>query len=69
MKYYVVAITDSTGDKHTKSIYEYEDVNAAIARFHSTIGTAMNNTECIACLILVIDGNGSVYRSEKYVKE
>lgn len=69
MKYYVVVITDFTGDKHTKSIYEYDDVSAATARFHSTMGSAMSNVECVACLALVIDGNGSVYRSEKYVKE
>lgn len=63
MKYYVIEI--STGDEKIagKGVYEYEDKNAAIASFHSKIGTAMKSSMYTTHLIMVVDQYGGVQAS------
>lgn len=69
MKYFVIEI--STGDSKIagKGVYEYETLNDAVAMFHKKLGTAMGSELYTSDLVMVIDGNGAVYKSEKYVAE
>lgn len=67
MKYYLIEI--STGDSKIagKAIYEYATQNEAVAMFHSKLGSAMKSTLYTSELIMVIDENGAVIKSEKYI--
>lgn len=69
MKYFFIEI--STGDSKIagKGVYEYETLNDAVAMFHKKLGTAMGGELYTSDLVMVIDGNGEVYKSEKYVAE
>lgn len=66
--FYVVEI--STGDAQIagKSVYQYDTIEAAVATFHSKLGAAMKSPLFETELCLVIEDNGSVNRSEKYIK-
>lgn len=65
MKYYVIEI--ATGDKKIsgKSVYEYDTENDAIASFHKKLGTAMSSDLYIDDLVMVINADGWVIKSEK----
>lgn len=67
MKYYLIEI--STGDSKIagKAIYEYATQNEAVAMFHSKLGSAMKSALYTSELIMVIDENGAVIKSEKYI--
>ena len=69
MKYFVILIKKTTDDKSTKSIYEFGTENEAVARFHSSLGTSMNDETITECLCVVIDSFGRVYKNEVFVKE
>ena len=64
--YFVIEIT--TTDSIAKGVYQYDTLDAAIANFHSKLGSWMKNETCQAELVMVIDDAGAVYRSEKYTK-
>lgn len=64
--FYVLEIT--TTDKASKAVYSYDTLEEAVANFHSKLGSWMKNETCQAELVMVIDDNGAVYRSEKYTK-
>lgn len=67
-KYYVIEISVMKEDptKDTKSIYTYDNVNTAIGTFHSKLGSAMKSDAFLSELVMVIDDNGAVIKSEKY---
>lgn len=67
MKYYVLEIAN--GDKKIagKSVYEYNTEQDAIASFHSKLGTAMKSDLYIDSLVMVINSDGWVIKSEKVV--
>lgn len=67
MKYYLIEI--STGDSKIagRAIYEYATQNDAVAMFHSKLGSAMKSALYTSELIMVIDENGAVIKSEKYI--
>ena len=64
--FFVIEIT--TTDSIAKGVYQYDTLDAAIANFHSKLGSWMKNETCQAELVMVIDDAGAVYRSEKYTK-
>lgn len=64
--FFVLEIT--TTDSIAKGVYQYDTLDAAIANFHSKLGSWMKNETCQAELVMVIDDAGAVYRSEKYTK-
>lgn len=66
--FYVIEITTIEG-VNQKGVYEFTSLNDAIASFHSRMGGQMKNPDCEAELVMVIDANGAVYRSEKFNKE
>lgn len=66
MKYYVVEIATGETSVAGKGIYEYDTANAAIATFHQKLSTAMKSELFTSDLVMVIDGNGSVIKCEKY---
>lgn len=68
-KYYVIEISVMKEDptKDTKGIYTYDDINKAIGTFHSKLGSAMKSDAFLSELVMVIDDNGAVIKSEKYV--
>lgn len=67
MKYYVIKIIE--GDKNTKSIYEHEDMNAAIASYHSIMSTEMKNDKTKSVQVLVINSENGILVTDKYINE
>ena len=78
MKYYVVEVTNNgqllKGEKDGKvieyggvSINGYDTLNDAIASFHGKLSTNMKSNLCETELVMVIDEDGAVYKSEKVV--
>lgn len=65
-KYYVIEIAEGEKKIAGKSIYEYATENEAVASFHKKLGTAMGSDLYTADLVMVIDDNGAVLRTEKY---
>lgn len=68
MKFYVIEIAEGDAKIKGKGIYEYADKDSAIATFHKKLGTAMSSDLYTSDLVMVIDENGSVWKSEKWVK-
>lgn len=69
MKYFLIEISEGDSKIAGKGIYEYDNLNSAVAMFHKKLGTAMSSDLYTSDLVMVIDGNGAVYKSEKYVAE
>lgn len=69
MKYYVVEISTGNASIAGKAIYEYETLNEAVANFHSKLGSAMKSELFNSELVMVINSEGGVHMSEKYIKE
>lgn len=51
-----------------KGIYEYDDRDLAVANFHSKMCGAMKNENYASELLQVIDENGKIVKTEKYVR-
>lgn len=66
--FYTIEITTGDSKIAGKAVYEYATETEAIATFHSKLGTAMKSALYDSSLVMVIDSNGAVYRSEKYTK-
>lgn len=66
--FYVLEV--STGDSKIagKAVYQYPTITEAVATFHSKLGAAMKSDLYDSELIMVIEDNGSVVCSEKYIK-
>lgn len=69
MKFYVIEIAEGDSKISGKGIYEYKTQNEAVASFHKKLGTAMNSNLYSSDLVMVVDDNGMVYRTEKYVAD
>ena len=67
MKYFVTEFT-KTVEKIEKAIYEYDDMNLAVANFHSKMGSAMKNENYLAETLLVVNEIGEVLRSEYFAR-
>lgn len=67
-KYYVIEISVGSTSIAGKGIYEYATVEEAVALFHKKLGTAMSSALYESDLVMVVDDNGAVIRSEKYIK-
>jgi len=52
---------------NAQAIFAYDSLNGATEKFHSELAYAIN--QGITCTCMVIDGNGAVYRSEKFTAE
>ena len=57
--FYTIIINDA------QAIFAYETLDAATEKFHSELAYAINQNNTCTCM--VIDKDGAVYRSEKYV--
>lgn len=66
--FYLVEISNGDPKIKGKAVYEYETQNAAIATFHSKLGTAMKSDLYTDDLVMVMDDWGSILKCEKYVK-
>lgn len=68
MKYYLIEISTGESAIAGKAIYEYETLNNAVANFHSKLGSAMKSDLFESEMVMVINGDGSVFKVEKYNK-
>ena len=66
MKYFVIEIASGDAKIAGKGIYEHDSEKAAVASFHSKLGTAMKSDLYTADLILAIDEHGKVIKREDY---
>lgn len=68
MKFYLIEITKGDEKVAGKSIYEYDTVDEAVANFHTKLGTAMKSELYTSELVMVINSDGGIHKSEKYDK-
>lgn len=68
-KYYVVEISvmKDNPEKEIPGIYAYDDINKAVGTFHSKLGSAMKAETFVSEMVMVVDDNGAVIKTEKYV--
>lgn len=66
-KYYLLEISEGNSKIAGKAVYEYGTENEAVAMFHQKLGTAMKSDLFTSELVMVIDDNGAVLKSEKYI--
>lgn len=68
-KYYVIEISvmKDNPEKEVPGIYAYDTVDKAIGTFHSKLGSAMKAETFVSEMVMVVDDNGAVIRTEKYV--
>ena len=66
--FYVIEVTTGDSKVSGKAVYEYATLNEAVASYHKKMGTAMGSDLYNSELVMVVDSEGAVYRSEKYTK-
>lgn len=69
MKFYVIEIATGDAKIAGKGIYEYATLNDALASFHKKLGVAMSSELYESDLVMVINSEGGVHESYKYMKE
>lgn len=69
MKFYLIEISEGEEKIEGKAIYEYATLNEAVANFHSKLGAAMKSNLYTSELVMVINSDGGIHKSEKYVAE
>lgn len=69
MKFYLIEISEGDQKIEGKAIYEYATLNEAVANFHSKLGSAMKSNLYTSELVMVINSDGGIHKSEKYVAE
>lgn len=65
--FYLIEISNGDSKIKGKAVYEFETLNEATAKFHSKLGSAMGSELYTEELVMVIDGNGGIYKSEHYI--
>lgn len=60
MKFYLVIIQNG----NTQAIYEYPSFDAALVKFHEEL--AYRAATRISTFCMIMDGNGNVYKREKW---
>lgn len=67
--YYLIDIeTYNDGTAASKAVYTYEFLDAAVAAFHTKMGTAMKNQGCATVLCKVISETGTEVKSEFWAR-
>lgn len=66
MKYYVIEIADGDAKIKGVSIGTHDDIDKAVASFHSKMGTAMKSELYTREQLLVIDSFNNPLKSEVY---
>ena len=69
MKFYLIEIIEGDSKVAGKSIYEYETLDKAVAKFHQKLGTAMQSELYDSELVMVVNSVGGVHKSELYTRE
>ena len=68
MKFYLIEVAEGDSKIAGKAIYEYATLDEAVANFHSKLGTAMKSDLFESELVMVINSEGGVHKSEKWAK-
>lgn len=68
MKFYLIEISEGDATIAGKAIYEFDDLDAAVASFHSKMGAAMKSDKFTSEQLMVINSENGVHRDEKWVK-
>lgn len=66
--FYLIEISD-TKSGIAKAITEKQTLNDAYMQLHQTLASAMANSNVNSCMVMVIDGRGSVLRYEFWERE
>ena len=72
MQFYMTRIfTYNDGTKQASSIGTYDDLNSALATFHSQLSKAYTNTDgnIATGLCYIVNSDGAMLKSEKYVND
>ena len=69
MKYYVIEVSEGDSKIEGKGMYEYATLTEAVANFHAKLGTAMKSDLYTSELVMVINSEGGVHKSEKFERE
>lgn len=66
--YYVLEVSTGESAIAGRAVYGYNTLDEAVATFHSKMGVAMKSLMYATELLMVIDDNGAVYRTEKFTR-
>ena len=67
MNYYLIEISEGDSSIAGKAIYGYGTLDEAKANFYTKLGNAMKSNLYTSELVMVINSNGGIHCSEKYV--
>lgn len=67
MNYYLIEIAEGDSSIAGKAIYGYKTLEEAKANFHTKLGNAMKSNLYTSELVIVINANGGIHCSEKYI--
>ena len=66
--FYVLEVSTGEAAIAGRAVYAYATLDEAVATFHSKMGTAMKSLMYATELLMVIDDNGAVYRTELFTR-
>ena len=66
--FYVLQVSTGESAIAGSAVYRYNTLDEAVATFHSKMGTAMKSLMYATELLMVVDDNGAVYRTEKFTR-
>ena len=69
MRYYVLVIQQTPSGENRSTPKAFDTKNDAVAEFHSQLAKDMKNTNVTSSIVMLIDSDGAVHRSEKYVAD
>lgn len=69
MKFYLIELSNGDAKIEGKAIYEYDNLNDALANFHTKLGVAMKSELYESEQILVINSENGVHASDKFTRE
>lgn len=68
MKYYVIELSTEDSGKTVPGTYPYDTLDDALASYHNKMGGVMKNKTYAAELIMVINSDGGVHVTDKWIR-
>lgn len=70
MKYYLLQATNFLSSKdEARALFGYNNLDEVLSAFHSTLASAMANSDVSSCLCQVISHNGQATKTEYWERE
>lgn len=66
MKFYLIEISEGNTKIEGKGVYEYATLDAAVASFHSKMGSAMKSDLFKSEQLVVLNSENGIHKEEKW---